>query len=71
MNEQLPAAIDRIKIIGDARAPLVPALIAGERASLRFPAAPSVRLAGDGPGRAGEPGRFSRWTVACGTATFC
>jgi site-specific recombinase XerD len=38
MNEQLPAIIDRTKIIGDARAPLVPALIAasGERASLRF-----------------------------------
>jgi hypothetical protein len=38
MSEQLPAIIDRTKIIGDARAPIVPALIAvaGERASLRF-----------------------------------
>ena len=36
--EQLPAIIDRTKIIGDARAHVVPALIAaaGERASLRF-----------------------------------
>jgi site-specific recombinase XerC len=38
MSEQLPAIIDRTKTIGDARAPIVPALIAvaGERASLRF-----------------------------------
>jgi Phage integrase, N-terminal SAM-like domain len=38
MSAQLPAVIDRTKIIGEARAPVVPALIAagGERASLRF-----------------------------------
>jgi hypothetical protein len=38
MSEQLPAVIDRSRIIGDARAPIVPAMIAvaGERASLRF-----------------------------------
>jgi site-specific recombinase XerD len=38
MSERLPASIDRTMIIGDARAPIVPALIsaAGERASLRF-----------------------------------
>jgi hypothetical protein len=38
MSEQLPTVNDRTKIIGDARAPVVPALIAvvGERASLRF-----------------------------------
>src|SRR5450755_4073961 len=38
MSEQLPAILDRTKIIGDARAHFVPALIAaaGERASLRF-----------------------------------
>ena len=125
MSEQLPAIIDRTEIIGDARAHVVPALIAaaGERASLRFleffaanirnphtrraysravaefmawcddngvpsitavqplhvsawieqqtrehaapdrqaapgRAAPSVRLAGDGPGDADEPGRI-------------
>src|ERR1700719_4477421 len=38
VTEQLPAIIDRTEIIGDARAHVVPALIAaaGERASLRF-----------------------------------
>jgi hypothetical protein len=38
MTEQLPAIIERTEIIGDAPAPVVPALIAtaGERASLRF-----------------------------------
>jgi site-specific recombinase XerD len=38
MTEQLPAIIERTGIIGDARTPVVPALIAiaGERASLRF-----------------------------------
>jgi hypothetical protein len=38
MSERLPAVIERTKNIGDARAPIVPALIAaaGERASLRF-----------------------------------
>jgi site-specific recombinase XerD len=38
MSEQLPAIIARTEIIGDARAHVVPALIAaaGERASLRF-----------------------------------
>jgi site-specific recombinase XerC len=38
MSEHLPAIIDRSEIIGDARAHVVPALIAvaGERASLRF-----------------------------------
>jgi site-specific recombinase XerD len=38
MSEQLPAIIDRTNIIGDARAHVVPALIAaaGEHATLRF-----------------------------------
>jgi site-specific recombinase XerC len=38
MSEQLPAVIDRTRIIGDIRAHFVPALIAaaGEPASLRF-----------------------------------
>ena len=38
MTAQLPAIIDRTRIVGDVRAPIVPALIAaaGERASLRF-----------------------------------
>jgi hypothetical protein len=50
MSEQLPVIIDRTGIIGDARAPVVPALIAaaGERASLRFG---SVRNVGGSSGQ--------------------
>jgi hypothetical protein len=38
MTTQFPAIIDRTEIIGDARAHVVPVIIAaaGERASLRF-----------------------------------